>query len=107
MLSYNAPTHNLVLKVTVPKRTGRKRKKGSDEPFREAGDNPTDGPRVLRRKLADNADEYSVKIVGMIQNTHRYRGKPVFLRNCREDVWADKSTQVSRTSSILLEVQNL
>lgn len=33
ILSHQAATHNIVLKVTVPKRTGRKRKKGSDGPF--------------------------------------------------------------------------
>ncbi|KAJ5051009.1 uncharacterized protein L3040_002875 [Drepanopeziza brunnea f. sp. 'multigermtubi'] len=33
ILSRNAPTNNVLLKITVPKRTGRKRKRGSQEPY--------------------------------------------------------------------------
>ncbi|KAH8908982.1 hypothetical protein BR93DRAFT_977074 [Coniochaeta sp. PMI_546] len=33
LTSHNAASHNVIVKVTVPKRTGRKRKRGSDGPF--------------------------------------------------------------------------
>lgn len=91
LISHNAQSHNVVLKVTVPKRTGRKRKRGSDGPWQ--GDVPVldmdsapapeeqvcsrsrlDDPRLLRAKLADNVGKYSVEAVGVIKNTHRFRG---------------------------------
>ena len=33
LLSYNSLTRNVLLKITVPKRTGRKRRRGTDGPF--------------------------------------------------------------------------
>ncbi|KAH8888707.1 hypothetical protein GQ53DRAFT_607590, partial [Thozetella sp. PMI_491] len=88
--SFNSPTHNLVLEVSVPKRTGRKRKRGTVGPFE--GDiaasghlpaaNPPevysqstlDAPKILRRKLRDNVGNYTIKPAGVIKRTHRYRG---------------------------------
>ncbi|ORY71880.1 RNA polymerase III transcription factor IIIC subunit-domain-containing protein [Pseudomassariella vexata] len=91
VMSHNAASNNVLLKITVPKRTGRKRKRGSDEPFSgdvalpDAGPEPTpkdqvcsvarqDNPRLILRKLQDNADTYSVEAVGAIRGSHRYRG---------------------------------
>ncbi|KXX72957.1 Transcription factor tau subunit sfc1 [Madurella mycetomatis] len=91
LTSHNALTHNVVLKITVPKRTGRKRKRGSDgpwegeiEPAASGEDGLTspsvfsrdrhDAPRLLRRKLQDNVGKYQVEPIGIINNTHRYRG---------------------------------
>lgn len=96
ILSHNAQTNNLLLKITVPKQTGRKRKRGSKDPYAHnkegypslAGaetvqiqinnlrsqarrDNPVD----LLRTLKDNMDNYSVTAVAEIGQTHRYRGK--------------------------------
>jgi general transcription factor 3C polypeptide 5 (transcription factor C subunit 1) len=81
-----------VLKVTVPKRTGRKRKRGTDGPWegeiqQAAGGQDAlasaevlsrdrlDNPRLLRRKLQDNVGTYTVEPIGVINNTHRYRGQ--------------------------------
>ena len=33
LTSHNAASHNVIIKVTVPSRTGRKRKRGTDAPF--------------------------------------------------------------------------
>ncbi|KAK0720034.1 RNA polymerase III transcription factor IIIC subunit-domain-containing protein [Lasiosphaeris hirsuta] len=86
LTSHNALTHNVVLKIIVPKRTGRKRKRGSIDPFEGEVDPPPgvsedvcsrerlDAPKVLRRKLCDNVDKYRIEPVGVISNTHRYRG---------------------------------
>jgi general transcription factor 3C polypeptide 5 (transcription factor C subunit 1) len=84
-------THNVVLKVTVPKRTGRKRKRGTDGPWEgeverivnigSSAVSPEvlsrdrlDTPKVIRRKLQDNVGKYVVEPIGVINNTHRYRG---------------------------------
>ncbi|KAL6876041.1 RNA polymerase III transcription factor IIIC subunit domain-containing protein [Trichoderma longibrachiatum] len=91
IMSHNARSHNVVLKVTVPKRTGRKRKRGTDGPWQgdvelqgtdtsaSASENVQsvarhDDPRLLRRKLEDNVGRYHVEAVGLIKHTHRFRG---------------------------------
>ncbi|PKS05306.1 hypothetical protein jhhlp_008679 [Lomentospora prolificans] len=93
ILSHNASTHNVLLKVTVPKRTGRKRKRGTDGPWegevasdhgnappivghdgRVASEKRADHPKTLLRKLQDNSESYRVETVGVIKHTHRYRG---------------------------------
>ena len=97
-LSHNSPTNNLLLKITVPKRTGRKRKRGSQEPYTEntnktvplghGGDNESvqidgslrsvsrlDSPAQILRKLRDNIGKYDVQTVAEIKHTHRFRGR--------------------------------
>jgi general transcription factor 3C polypeptide 5 (transcription factor C subunit 1) len=94
LTSHNAATHNVIVKVNVPKRTGRKRKRGSDKPFEavESEDHGADlttevsggqvysqgkldEPKLLRRKLVDNVGKYTITPVGIVKSTHRYRGK--------------------------------
>jgi len=87
----------VLLKITVPKRTGRKRKRGSDAPFAYPNEesSTTEGGRKslgnedpnlesqsgriktssLLRKVIDNRDTYKVEVVAEIRQTHRYRGK--------------------------------
>ncbi len=86
----------MLLKITVPKRTGRKRKRGSQDPYvmdssgtvEKAADPapgkgpPTelqshsrlDNPKWLLRALKDNVGIYQIEAVGSIDQTHRYRG---------------------------------
>jgi hypothetical protein len=72
-------TSNLLLKFTVPKRTGRKRKRGSNGPFIES-DSPqsvsglTDA-RMVYQSLHDNEGKYQSTVVGIVRDTHRYRSK--------------------------------
>lgn len=82
-------TENVLLKVTVPKWTGRKRKRGSGEPFqfhysdyaKEASSDEKGSALVrekherLMRALLDNPTSYSVTPVGSIKETHRFRCK--------------------------------
>ncbi|KKZ66973.1 hypothetical protein EMCG_07337 [[Emmonsia] crescens] len=78
-------TNNILLKITVPKRTGRKRKRGSDEPFTNEDSEPassitTTAPsraltaRALLRRLQDNARKYEVEAVGRVERMHVFRG---------------------------------
>lgn len=97
-MSHNARTHNVVLKLTVPKRTGRKRKRGSNDPWQgdvelpDTDDAPDqrrqvhshsrlDDPKLLRRKLADTVNQYQVEAVGTSRHTHRFRGLADFYWN--------------------------
>jgi general transcription factor 3C polypeptide 5 (transcription factor C subunit 1) len=95
IVSYNVATRNVLLKVTVPKRTGRKRKRGSDDQYSgdSVGPNPTntspeisrsstsvrsqgrqDNPKELVSMLRDNIGHYEIQAVANIQHTHRFRG---------------------------------
>ncbi|WEW56195.1 tau 95 subunit of transcription factor TFIIIC [Emydomyces testavorans] len=82
LFSTSKPTNNMLLKVTVPRRTGRKRKRGSQDPYVEdvgAGspgssvDSMSLDARQLRRRLSDNAGCYDVEVVGRIERTHVFR----------------------------------
>lgn len=89
----NVRSQNVLLKVSVPKRTGRKRKRGSDEPFafpNEEG--PTDShmngsqrahsadsrAQTLIKTLQDNPSSYTITPVGTIKQTYRFRNLPDF-----------------------------
>ncbi|KAH6638922.1 transcription factor tfiiic complex a box associated subunit sfc1 [Boeremia exigua] len=81
LLSTPVTTNNLLLKVTVPRRTGRKRKRGTTGPFL-----PEDGPEGasstymeasdVYRTLQDNASTYQVALAGIVDETHRFRAMP-------------------------------
>ena len=92
ILSHNSPTKNVLLKITVPKRIG-KRKRGSQDPYSDIvptlrpariddstpSDNSysrsrSDSPGQLLRTLRDNAGQYEVEAVAEIERTHRFRG---------------------------------
>ncbi|KAI1180835.1 hypothetical protein F4777DRAFT_527164 [Nemania sp. FL0916] len=91
IVSHHASTNNILLKITVPRRTGRKRKRGSNTPFSEdssildttavaSKENSVgsvarqDRPRTILRRLQDNPHDYKAEAVGMIRDSHRYRG---------------------------------
>lgn len=89
----------------MPKRTGRKRKRGSQDPFVSTNNIPEfttqevevekgqsaslqshsrlDNPNDLLRKLKDNAGRYQIEPVGNIEQTHRFRGNLVYLKSVR------------------------
>ena len=82
--STSTPANNVLLKITLPKRTGRKRKRGSDEPFtyltpEESAEHPQRRTaKNLLRSLHDNPTTYRIDPVGRIERTHVFRG--LFLR---------------------------
>ncbi|KAL5387442.1 hypothetical protein DPSP01_003665 [Paraphaeosphaeria sporulosa] len=90
LLSTPVATSNLLLRVTVPKRTGRKRKRGSSGPFLADADvgaakdklpipqhqkSHADAATIFR-SLQDNASKYDVSVAGVIDETHRFRNLP-------------------------------
>tara|TARA_R110002003_G_scaffold175_3_gene14206 strand:- start:54067 stop:54450 length:384 start_codon:yes stop_codon:yes gene_type:complete len=92
LLSTAVTTNNLLLKVTVPKRTGRKRKRGSEGPFwrpEETGASEhgvSNGSHAspqhtyadastIYQSLQDNASTYKVALAGVLDETHRFRSK--------------------------------
>ncbi|PKX96545.1 transcription factor TFIIIC subunit TFC1 [Aspergillus novofumigatus IBT 16806] len=83
--STSSASNNILLRVTVPKRTGRKRKKGSDEPFSgvpvtTVHEQPQRrSAKQLLRSLSDNVGKYKVEPVGMVNRTHVFRGMPDFV----------------------------
>ncbi|KAL4750098.1 hypothetical protein BDW72DRAFT_120898 [Aspergillus terricola var. indicus] len=84
--SISTASNNILLRVTVPKRTGRKRKRGSNEPFKDDPDfvRREEGPprptaRELLQSLRDNVGKYQVEPVGLVERTHVFRGMPDFV----------------------------
>ncbi|KAF2685418.1 hypothetical protein K458DRAFT_300865 [Lentithecium fluviatile CBS 122367] len=83
VLSTTVTTNNLLLRVTVPKRTGRKRKRGSSAPFvgdEKHQDQTQQNTHVpassILRRLQDNPARYTVAVAGLIDETHRFRTLP-------------------------------
>ncbi|KAF2125524.1 transcription factor tfiiic complex a box associated subunit sfc1 [Dothidotthia symphoricarpi CBS 119687] len=81
LLSTPVTTSNLLLKVTVPKRTGRRRKRGSLGPFLAEGETgstttPYVDAAVIYMSLQDNVSTYKVALAGMVDETHRFRTMP-------------------------------
>ena len=83
-------TGNVLLKITVPKMTGRKRKRGSDEQFQfhsshyaKDPSSNNEGSALVREKrherllraLLDNPTTYTVTPIGSIKETYRFRCK--------------------------------
>jgi len=92
LLSQAVTTNNLLLKVTVPKRTGRKRKRGTSGPFlaeEEVEGTPNGSSNgnsthttktyvdasTIYRSLQDNASSYKVAIAGVVDEVHRFRSE--------------------------------
>lgn len=80
IVSINYPSNNVLLKITVPKRTGRKRKRGSNDPF--LGDlnepPPKKSARYLVQSLRDNEKICQVQPVATIPTVHIFRTMPDF-----------------------------
>ncbi|KIW12871.1 hypothetical protein PV08_08058 [Exophiala spinifera] len=85
VLSYNRKTDNLLLKITVPKRTGRKRKRGSDDAFTEH--TPEDTRKdvaYLLRSLHDNPQTHKAEVAGKVRSTHVWRTMPDYVYTTRD-----------------------
>lgn len=80
MLSSNRRTENVLLQVTVPKRTGRKRKRGSTDPYVEDVKAPQRerSARYLLQSLKDNQSSYQLRPVASIPTSHVFRAMPDF-----------------------------
>ena len=88
-------TSDLAVKVTVPKRTGLKRKRGSDGPFWTPNGSPASRPdgshssssvgsqaKRFLRSLQDNEKQYQIEVVGQVVHTYRFRGLASLLVIC-------------------------
>ncbi|RMZ68190.1 Transcription factor tau subunit sfc1 [Pyrenophora seminiperda CCB06] len=82
LLSTPVRTNNLLLKITVPKRTGRRRKRGTSGPFLSEDEIGSHGSRAtvdaptIYRILQDNASTYKVALAGVVDEAHRFRNMP-------------------------------
>ncbi|KAJ9316621.1 hypothetical protein DTO271D3_3128 [Paecilomyces variotii] len=90
--SSSLPSNNIVLKVTVPKWTGRKRKRGSEEPFTAdpAAENERRTAKDRLRSLRDNVGKYHVEAVGMVDRTHVFRNMPDYVYSTTGSAFTQK-----------------
>lgn len=84
--STGVETRNILVRVTVPRRTGRKRKRGSDAPFEDPEQHEQENSNVtapqLLERLRDAHGNYSIEALGVLRETHRFRTLADFqLRN--------------------------
>jgi hypothetical protein len=112
-------TNNVLLRITVPKRIGRKRKRGFSEPCQDTsgdgshGDDNTAPPgspthygaaTYLLRSLRDNLQRYEIRPVGIIERTHRFRSASCSRPNdaaSNDLAVSTDSSQICPTSSTL------
>ncbi|GAD92040.1 RNA polymerase III transcription factor subunit, putative [Paecilomyces variotii No. 5] len=90
--SASLPSNNIVLKVTVPKWTGRKRKRESDEPFTldAAAENERRTAKDRLRSLRDNEGKYHVEAVGMVDRYHVFRSMPDYVYSTTGSAFTQK-----------------
>ncbi|KAH8758701.1 RNA polymerase III transcription factor IIIC subunit-domain-containing protein, partial [Hyaloscypha finlandica] len=112
ILSQSTSTQNIVLKITVPKRTGRRRKKGSQDPFTKDAPWEDDEPREpelcshsrmdtsLWRRLQDNIGKYTCEAVAEIKQTHRFRGLADFHQSTTHMPFFSKFRDTALTGNI-------
>lgn len=81
VMSMPKAANNILLQVTVPKRTGRKRKRGSAGPFVEdiKDQAPARDAQYLLQSLQDNPGSYSIEPIATIASTHVWRSMPDFV----------------------------
>lgn len=100
--STGVDTRNVLVRVTVPKRTGRKRKRGTDEPFEHHPEQGQENSNVtapdLLQRLRDNHDNYTIEALGMLRETHRFRTLADFqLRNADLPIMRELRSHVMTT----------
>lgn len=78
IVSLNNKTDNILLRLTVPKCIG-KRKRGSDQPFQPlpANDATADAKTILR-SMQDNPQAITATPLGVVENSHVFRSIPDF-----------------------------
>ncbi|KAJ5626616.1 hypothetical protein N7528_004043 [Penicillium herquei] len=95
LMSTSSATNNLLLKITVPKRTGRKRKRGSNDPFTDpapgdTSDSQRQSSKELMRCLRDNPSKYKIEPIGKVGRTHVFRHMPEFVHSTTSSVFTQK-----------------
>ncbi|CAK7216404.1 tau 95 subunit of transcription factor TFIIIC [Sporothrix bragantina] len=107
--SHSAATHNVVLAVHVPKRTGMRRKRGTNGPWEldrsvssetvqngaSAGRPPGDSlagrdATRLRKQLQETSGQYRTEVVGIVKHSHRYRGLADFQQSTHDSEFVTK-----------------
>ena len=100
VISNNPSTNNVLLKITVPKRTGRKRKRGSDDPFREddSSKSQIQDAQHLLRSLTDNPKSYTVEPLGKVEITNVFRAMPDFVYSLQGSEFIDNLRSTALTN---------
>lgn len=96
LISTNRMASNVLLKITVPQRTGRKRKRGSDQPWMEdrSQEPPRKDAKYLLRSLRDKPGNFSVEIPGTVVASQVFRTMPDFVYSTSDSTFM---TQIRET----------
>lgn len=81
ILANKKHANNVLLEISVPRRTGRKRKRGSNEPWIEdlTAELPKKDCTYLVEAMRDNEDSYTVSAISGISTIHMWRNMPDFV----------------------------
>jgi general transcription factor 3C polypeptide 5 (transcription factor C subunit 1) len=92
ILSINCQTNNVLLAITVPKRTGRKRRRGTSDPFVEGLDEPPPkrSASYLLESLRANETAYQIEPVASIPCLHIFRTMPDFAYSTSPSPFLDR-----------------
>ena len=92
LLSHNSQTRNVLLKITVPKRTGRKRKRGSNGPFlgelksTELDGDSNDAPRSLSLAATGMDESRETLYAKRIRSQRRLDHPREILRSLQDNI---------------------
>ena len=94
LYSHNEKTHNLVLKITLPKAQGLKAKfdgrSSGAHPGEESSGLETDPATSLLAKIHTHSRDYQIDIIGIVDQTHRFRSLPDFVKSSRNSPFMQK-----------------
>ena len=69
---------NVLMQMTLPKPTGRKRKRGTSDAFAYHAGNGSPstlaGHKAALKRMHDNKDKVIIEAVGVVNEAHRFRG---------------------------------
>jgi general transcription factor 3C polypeptide 5 (transcription factor C subunit 1) len=107
-MSQKVNVNQILLKVTVPKRTGRKRKRGTDGPFIEKSqfqdgisqNHHESEADKGHQSLNDNPKNFTVNVVGQSKENHRFRSFPDYQYATRGNTTMDKLRETIMTDNI-------
>lgn len=91
ILSHPRDVNNLLLQIRVPKRTGRKRKRGSDDPFVDDADSEVKRKdcKHLLQAMIDNPDQCVIEAAGHIESLHIWRSIPDYVYSTQSSDFLD------------------
>ncbi|KAE9984717.1 hypothetical protein EG328_008334 [Venturia inaequalis] len=107
IMAQKVTVNQIILKVTVPKRTGRRRRRGTTGPFLDESQmngalqnqQESDADKI-HQTLVDSPEKFTVQAVGQSSENHRFRSYPDYQYATRGNGTLDKLRETILTDSL-------